>query len=769
MPLTYSKPGQQSALKARNRVTAAILVLVVAALGYVLATGSQRLESPHTDNKGRSTYVGSAACGSCHATQVKAWQGSHHAHAMQPANSHSVLAPFAGERFTQYGVTTVFSQRNGHYMVRTDGPDGKLANFEVTHTLGITPLQQYLVPMSNGAVQVLGIAWDARPVAQGGQRWFHLQAGQHVRAGDSLHWTARQSTWNFMCAECHTTQFKKNFNAKTGQYASNWKEGDVGCEACHGPASMHLTWASGNASAKAEDTHKGWSLTFDERRGVSWRINAETGNAVRSGTGYIADTGIEMEMCARCHSHRSQISDDYIHGRPLLDTHVPSLLGTGLFWNDGQMKAEVFNFASFLQSRMAVKGVTCSDCHDPHTQQLRAPGNAVCLQCHAANKYDRPSHHFHKTGSTGASCTACHMPTTTYMTVDPRHDHSIRVPRPDLSQSTGSPNACTKCHKDNSDAWAADWAKRWYPGLGQRSNAWSQAMVASAKGDAGSWKLLLKLTSDRNQPAIVRASALGQMNQSFNESELTSVSALLTEADPLLRLAAVNALDSVQPDLRLRLLRPLLDDSVRGVRIAAARSLVTVQPDAWDAQSQTRQTEVLKEYIAVQQFNADRPESFNNLGMLYADKGDWSSAETALKRAIAMDPGWSMSSLNLADVYQKQGRENESQELIRNVLVHEPENAIAYHDLGLSKLRQHDINFAIGALKKAAVLDPGNVRYAYVYAVALEKNGQFLRAIQILRTALARFPDDTDLVSALTAFCKRHGVASCATGSVDRQ
>ena len=44
--------------------------------------------------------------------------------------------------------------------------------------------------------------------------------------------------------------------------------------------------------------------------------------------------------------------------------------------------------------------------------------------------------------SAGAQCVACHMPTETYMQVDPRHDHSLRVPRPAQTVALGVPNAC---------------------------------------------------------------------------------------------------------------------------------------------------------------------------------------------------------------------------------------------------------------------------------------------------------------------------------------
>lgn len=638
-----------------------------------------------------SHFVGTSQCMRCHENYYLKWRGSHHDLAMQTANAQTVLAPFGGEHFTQDGVTTTFTRRDGRFYVRTDGADGTLQDFEITHTFGVTPLQQYLIPMGNGAVQALTIAWDSRAKDSGGQRWFHLQAGQHIRAGDELHWTGRQNNWNFMCAECHTTQFQKNYDAKTRRYSSTWSAINVSCEACHGPGSRHVDWAGLPQAQRPADS--GLLLSLDERRDTRWTVQPASGNAERSKPP--AAGRKEVEMCARCHAHRSQISDQYVHGKPMLDTHVPSLIDPQLFWPDGQMRAEVYNYASFQQSKMFDKGVTCSDCHDPHTAKLRLPGNATCLQCHAADKYQTPAHHFHKTDSTGAQCADCHMPTTTYMMVDPRHDHSIRVPRPDLSVKDGTPNACTKCHTGKSPAWAAQWAQQWYPHLPDRP-------APALSGGA----------------SVVRASALALAVANGAPDALQQVTASLSDHDPLVRKTAVDTLASAPADVRAQWLRPLLGDPVKAVRIAAARWLAGAPTVGWSTQAVQALQEATNEFIAVQQFNADRPEALTDLGMLYADQGDWPRAETLLKRAMAMETHTPAAALNLADIFRAQGREDDAQALIRKIIRNHPRNAAAQHALGLSLVRQHRNAEALAALRKATELEPGNRQYAYVYNVA---------------------------------------------------
>jgi predicted CXXCH cytochrome family protein len=399
-----------------------------------------------------ATYAGRDACAGCHAKELTAWRGSDHDLAMQAADEKSVLGDFANAKFTYAGTTSTFSRRDGKFHVNTDGPDGKLADYEIKYTFGVRPLQQYLIEFPGGRMQALSIAWDSRPKAEGGQRWFHLYPGQNIKAGDWLHWTSGGQNWNFTCAECHSTNLRKGFDARTDVYKTTWSELNVSCEACHGPASNHVAWAKKEGDWQALASTKGLAIALDERKGASWNPSADTGTARRSAP---RSSSRELDTCARCHARAARLSDDYVHGKPPLDTHRLALLDGNLYWNDGQMREEVYNWGSFAQSRMHAQGVTCSDCHDPHSLKLRAPGNAVCAQCHQPAKFDAPSHTHHAAGTPGAACTACHMPTTNYMVVDARHDHSLRVPRPDLSAKLGVPNPCNACHRKETPQWAA--------------------------------------------------------------------------------------------------------------------------------------------------------------------------------------------------------------------------------------------------------------------------------------------------------------------------
>ncbi|BBA37062.1 uncharacterized protein sS8_5140 [Methylocaldum marinum] len=696
-------------------------------------------------------YVGGAACGGCHAEQAKAWAGSHHDLAMQPATPATVLGDFRGVRFDYFGVTSRFFRRGDRFLVNTDGPDGKFADFEIKYTFGVYPLQQYLIEFPDGRLQALGIAWDSRPKTRGGQRWYHLYPKERIGPSDPLHWTGPLQNWNHMCADCHSTNFRKNYDLRTDRFGSAWTDIDVSCEACHGPGSRHVAWAEGKTEHSAD---RGLDVRFRPRRERAWAFSADASIARLSDA---TNTGPEIETCARCHARREQIQESPVHGGQLLDGFVPSLLTEGLYHLDGQMQDEVYNYGSFLQSKMYRQGVICSDCHDPHSLKLRAPGNGVCVQCHKAEKYDSPSHHFHKTGSEGAHCAACHMPTATYMGVDRRHDHGFRIPRPDLTVELGVPNACNRCHTREKPSWAAAKLKRWCGRKPRIDEDFAKVFAAARQGRASAEEGLVQLAMNTAQAGIVRATALFELGPYLSGKTLPVVEQGLGDPDPLVRLGAVEALSETDPAVRLPLLSPLLNDPLRAVRIRAARALTPLASQVLPAERRTAIERGLDEYIAAQKVNADRPESWMNVGLAYAEWGRREDAEAAYRTAMKLRPDFVAAYVNLADLYRVQGREAEGERLLREALKIDPRNPESHHALGLLLVRHKRSAEALEHLERAAVLNPENSRFAYVYAVALEATGATGKAVAVLESHDRRRPDDREILHALARFNRELG------------
>jgi len=671
---------------------------------------------PDTES-GAVTFVGSDACSGCHETEYQAWRESQHAVAMQVATEDTVLGDFSGVRLRHQGVTSEFFRRDGKFMVRTDGPDGQLADFEVRNTFGVYPLQQYLVELPGGHVQALGIAWDARPKDQGGQRWFHLYPNERIDYGDELHWTRRQQNWNFMCADCHSTDVKKNYDPTASTYATTFSEISVGCEACHGPGSRHVDLAQRAAGGPMPKS--GLTVELDERRAASWTIDPATGNAKRSRP---RTTARELDVCAQCHARRGQFSDDYRPGDPFQDYYRPALLTAGLYYPDGQQRDEVYKWGSFLSSRMYAQGVTCSDCHEAHGGRVRAQGNAVCAQCHSAARYDTPSHHFHETGTPGAACASCHMPTATYMVVDPRHDHSFRIPRPDLSDRLGVPNACNACHTDRDAAWSAAEIRQRYPDPKPGFQGFAEAFAAADQGDPSSDIALVQVTANLDESAIARASALERLAAIPGENAINAAEAALDDPDPLVRRAAVAVFD-VLPPLQRRATIPLLSDPVRSVRMQAARTLAPLADDAFDATALSAFRSAADEYVQAERFNADRPEHRTNLGGFYAERGETAPAEAEYRAALKLDDRFAPAWTNLADLMRQSGRETDAEATLREGIAKIPDSAALHHALGLSLVRQQRRDEALEELERAVELEPTNRRFRYVYDVARREIG----------------------------------------------
>jgi tetratricopeptide (TPR) repeat protein len=706
-----------------------------------------------------ATYAGSENCAECHAEQAKGWQASQHAAAMQHADERTVRGDFNDATYTYQGVTSVFSRRDGRYFVRTDGPDGRLADFEVKYTFGVSPLQQYLVELPGGRLQALSVTWDTRPRDQGGQRWFRQYPDQAIDHQDELHWTRRSQNWNFMCADCHSTAVRKGYDTATDTYGTVYAEIAVGCEACHGPGSAHIDWAR----RKGSEPGKGLTVLLDERRGVTWTRDPGTGQPARNRP---RTTEREIEVCAQCHARRAQIAEGYEPGRPFLDHYLPTLLLPTLYHADGQQLDEVFIWGSWLQSRMHAAGVTCSDCHDPHTQQLRAPGNAVCAQCHEPSQYDVANHHRHEPGTAGAQCANCHMPRATYMVVDPRRDHSMRVPRPDQSVAFGVPNACNSCHADRDARWAASAVRDWLGRDATGFQAFAGAFHAAEAGDPAALARLADVAGDAAQPAIVRASALarlagsGQFSRDFAQR-------MSRDASPLVRLATVQLADVMPVEMRAEVLGPLLGDARRAVRIEAARSLAgghdRLPPEllpGWET--------ALQEYTATLNYNADRPESRVALGGLEATLGRADAAQVQFTAALGLDPEFVPAYVNAADVLRAQGRDQEAVSMLQQGLQRAPMSATLHHALGLALVRLRQPEPALASLARAVELDPDTARYTYVHAVALHSTGQAGESIRRLRDAVRRWPYDRELLMALTSFQLESGKRQDAQATARR-
>lgn len=693
-----------------------------------------------------ATFVGRAACIDCHQREHNLWSGSHHDLAMQEANEQTVLGDFDNATFTHAGVTSRFYKKDGKFFIHTDGPDGAMHDYEIAYTFGVTPLQQYLIAFPGGRYQALGICWDTRPAEQGGQRWFHLYPDETIPHDDELHWTGPNQNWNFMCAECHSTNLQKNYDLKTDSFNTQWSEINISCEACHGPGSNHVRWAKDyKRGIDRGDTSMGLAFTMKDDGGT-WRFDPGAVTAQRTKP---REDHATIQMCARCHSRRTAITNEYHYGQNLLDTHQLSLLDEGLYHPDGQVLDEVYVYGSFIQSKMYHKGVTCTDCHDPHSMKIHAPGNALCSQCHLPDKFDTPNHHFHEQGTEASLCVSCHMPAKTYMGVDARLDHSFRVPRPDLSEKLGTPNACNQCHTDQSNEWSADAVAQWYGPDRRNEPHFGETLHAGRTHTPDANTKLADLANDTTQPGIVRATALSLLREYPSELSYETINNHARSGEPIIRQAALSALEMCEPAMRIPIAFGLLDDPALTVRLEAARVLAPVDTGTLNDAQKQKLDAGIEAYINAQLVNAERAESHLNVALVLMQRGQTDAAEQAYRTAIRVNPRFAQVYVNLADLYRETGRDSLGIEVLHEAIDAGVNHGVIHYALALAQVRAGQTEEAIKSLKQAVVLSPEDSRFGYTLGIALNSTGQPQRALQALADNHTRHPADQATLYAL--------------------
>ncbi|UCG51629.1 MAG: tetratricopeptide repeat protein, partial [Candidatus Latescibacterota bacterium] len=503
------------------------------------------------------------------------------------------------------------------------------------------------------------------------------------------------------------------------------------CEACHGPGSRHVHWAETPPMARQDVENYGLVI---QTSGV--------------------DSRLEVELCAPCHSRRTELGD-YDHTRAdLLDNIAPSLLREGSYFADGQILDEVYVYGSFVQSKMFKNGIRCSDCHDVHSLELVKSGNELCLQCHQAEVYDSYDHHFHKKEhegrpSEGHLCAKCHMPQRPYMVIDWRADHSLRVPRPDLTIEISTPNACGQsgCHDDKPAEWSAEHHAKWY---GQaRKPHYGTILAAGRRGAPEARDRLIRLADDARYPAIVRATALALLGSYPGEESTAAFDRALSAEEALVRYTAVQNINTADPKRLVDLVVPLLFDRVLGVRMEAAARLAGAPDVIFKPYQKGALREALAEYQDAMRHSLDFSFAAHNLGNLYAKLDDPERAAHYYNTAIEIDDLFYPAKANLAVLYSSKGQYNKAERLLREILHDFPNQYDSAYSLGLllAEMNRHDE--AVVYLEQASAGMPDRPRVFYNLGLMLQHLGRTGEAETALLKAVEIAPEGLDYLYAL--------------------
>ncbi len=653
-----------------------------------------------------ATFAGDQACIECHKTEHEAWDGSHHEQAMKVADSITILGDFNTTVFEHKGVNNTFFKKGQDFYVNTTDKNGNYQDYKIEYTFGVTPLQQYIVKFPNGEYQCLITAWDTEK-----NKWFHLQPNLDLAHDEWINWTGGAMRWNTACADCHSTNLEKNFDSKTQTFNTTFSHINVSCEACHGPASDHVSfYKHGKEGSKPQKLYLDTS---------------------------VSQSGV-VEKCARCHSRRSQITTKFDYTGHFLDHYNPALLIDPMYEADGQIKDEVYVYGSFMQSKMYQNNVACTDCHDAHSMQLKQTGNNLCMSCHEP-KYNDEAHHFHKMGTEGAQCINCHMTGKTYMGNDFRRDHSFRVPRPDQSVKYGTPNACNGCHTNKTPQWASNFINTKYGT--KRPDHFSNYLL---EGNHGKHEALYALVSQGKFPEIARATALFQYsNNPLSPKEINGIRQFLKDSSILVRHEAVRSFEKIRDQNYHGDIEPLLRDSIRLVRISAVKYFNSIGADM---SSNTDFAKAEKEFLEELDMNADFASGQHQIAVYHELKGHTDLAIKAYKRSLDIDNRYNVSRMNLALLLYRQGQIEEAKKLYLKVIALEPEYSNSYYMLGLLYNEIGDAKNALKYLGEACDKEPANIRAFYNYALKLQAEKLNQKSIDILKKALGIFPNNENLL-----------------------
>ncbi len=664
-------------------------------------------------------------CIACHQESQHQWQKSDHAKSMAIADKSSVVGDFNNVDVKHYGQKAHFFVKNKQYQV-TISYDDNVDTYPIKYTFGYFPLQQYLVETEKGKLQVLPFAWDSREKKQGGQRWYHNYSHEEIRPEDRLHWRQPLQNWNGMCADCHSDGLVRNYDKAENSYASQFDNINVGCLSCHGDMTSHANKTDENLAKSRE------GVTALNHPTGQWLRKIGEKTAKWQGTKRNNDF---MEGCFACHSLRSPLTDGINPNKAFLDQFTPQLPSAPTYHADGQIKEEVYVYGSFLQSKMYAKGVNCLDCHDKHTMKLKAEGNGLCLQCHSGEAYNVKSHHQHQESSTGAQCANCHMPTTRYMGVDDRRDHSFKIPRPDLSEQFGTPNACIKCHQDQSNQWAAENLTKWHGKPGDLLSS-KQFLMALNSGQGLNLEDHLSIIADTKLAVISRASAIQML--SFTTQMITAeiLKPYLTHEEDLLRLSAAGAASLLPPADKVTHLSPLLSDKYKAIRVAAARSLLTSEIAV---ENQQAFNSAFDELLASNDVNSWRGEGRANQALLALEMGDATKAEQALKAVIEIEPYYDIGYINLADLYRTQQRSAQVAAVLSKGMKKLPNAAGLKYAYALHLVRTQQHSKALGFFEKAMLLEPSSEQYLYAYILSLDGQGETVAALNKLSKLITNY------------------------------
>ena len=679
-----------------------------------------------------AAYAGSASCRECHEEAFKKWAGSHHAEAERLIQTNRDQAAFAPAHEFKHGTQTTFVQwDDGQAQIAGLGLNHQWETNPVARVIGEDPLRQFLIAFSGGRFQVQEASYDPRS-----NEWFNVFGNEDRQPGEWGHWMGRGMNWNAMCAACHNTRVRKNYDAATDSYHTTMSETTVSCEACHGPLKAHVDW------------QKKYGGTNDPVFPKHSRQQV-------------------FDMCASCHARRADLTGNFVPGDDFNDHYeLTTVDASDLFYPDGQIRDEDYEQSAFLGSKMQNAGLTCLDCHPRSLHMAKLHGNALCMQCHKGGFPKAPAinpteHSHHADGSTGNECANCHMPQTVYMQRHSRHDHGFTIPDPLLTKQFAVPNACNRCHTDQSTDWALKSVETWYGDKMQRhTRARAQIIARARTGEDSSRTNQVQLLQTEEIPywRAVAANLLGGWAADRNVTPALLQG--LDDTNALVRSACIRSLAPlIENEMVSLAIQSKLADPLRNVRVAAAWALrATLDMNSAAAAD-------LKHFLEI---NADQPTGQLQLGSFELARGNATNALRYFQKAVEWDPYSPGIRHELAIVLSQLGRTQEAVTQLAEAVRLAPKDAESHFILALALNETGDTPRMMTELEEAVKCNPRHARAWYNLGLARNAAGNPTGAIQALLAAESAEPNDPSIPYARATVLARTGKISEARLAAQR-
>ncbi|MFO2464277.1 tetratricopeptide repeat protein [Pseudomonas sp. 15FMM2] len=289
------------------------------------------------------------------------------------------------------------------------------------------------------------------------------------------------------------------------------------------------------------------------------------------------------------------------------------------------------------------------------------------------------------------------------------------------------------------------------------AHGYSKALKQARNGEPGAARVLYQQLGRADLSDTRRVALHAELPNYPSPQALKLADKDLANSAPLVRQAAIGSIVGLVPSgQRTLLLGPLLEDSEQSVRFAAANALLGLSPDVLGLYFGALQR-VLDEFEKQLKGQPETPGAWIQLARLYIHNARLPEAQNALQQALRLEPDNLPAVVAQIELLDKQGKVDDSRQLLAGQLQAYPESAYLQHALGMWLLNHGEREYALLGLSKAVELEPDNQDYRYDLATTLHAQQELEAAQRQLEEIVQRYPQNRKARVLLVHYWKESG------------